>query len=553
VLTVAGLVAACGGSTTNNTGSNSAATATGAARSAGTSAPAASPSGITGGLVTPAARATTAGSQPKRGGTITIGFTTNPATQDPHTDPQGVHYWWYPLFDQLIAYNKKGELDPAQSLAQKWEQTDPTTLKLSLRQGITFHDGTPFGAEDVKWNIARIQDPATHAVPRPDLASIDSVEAPDKNTIVLHLKQPNAALLAAFGDRGGMMISPTAFTKLGKDGFAKAPVGTGAFSFKSWNVDADATYERNPNYWRKDVDGGVLPYLQTLKFAIIPDPTVLVAALESGQIDVIPFTPAVDQKRLSADKKYIVSKFVGDKTSIYYMDHAFPPLDNLMFRRAVSAGLDRQSYIKNFLSGDEPSANGLLTPASWAYAPDIQNYNFDAAKAKEFLQQSGMPSSAWRFKAAAGTKVADSDLLFETSLKSVGITVDWVIGTNQFAANLMKGFGGDGTVGMLLSSWGMRVDPDGSVAQFYTQQGTYNAGLAAVPDTEDLVVKARQSYDTAERKKLYHEIQQKGVENVYSAFLLDYTIVNTHAAAKVGNMENLYGGEGKMRFANLWV
>ena len=430
---------------------------------------------------------------------------------------------------------------------------DPTTFRLSIRQGVTFHNGTPFSAEDVKWNIARIQDPAKPSVPRPDLAAIESVEASAKDTVILKLKQPNAALLTAFGDRGGMMISPTAFQKLGTDGFARAPVGTGPFVFKDWVVDAHATYERYPQYWRKDAAGGTLPYLQTIRFSIIPEATVRAAALESGQIDILPFTPSQDVKRLDADKRIISAKFVGDKTSIYYMNHEFAPLDNLWFRRAVSAGLDRQTYSNNFLTGEEPVANGLITPASWAFAPQIQNYNYDVAKAKEYLQRSGMPPSAWRFKAGAGTSVSDSNLLFEASLKSVGITVDWVNGPDQFNSRLMKGFGGDSSIGMILSTWGMRVDPDGSVAQFYTQKGTYNAGFAAVPETEALVVKARETYNVEERKKLYQTIQEKGVENVYSAFLLNYTIVSTHASAKVGNTENLYLGEGKMRFANLWV
>jgi ABC-type transport system substrate-binding protein len=483
-----------------------------------------------------------AAAQPKRGGTITVGTTSDSATQDPHTEVQGVHYWWYPIFDQLIAYDAKGLLDPSQSLAQKWEQTDPTTVTLTLRQGITFHDGTPFSSDDVKFNIARIQDPKTPSVPRPDLASIDRVDNPDKNTIVLHLKTPNAALLTAFGDRGGMMISPTALTKLGKDGFAKAPVGTGPFVFKEWQNGAFFIYERNPNYWRKAADGGVFP-----------DVTVQVASLQSGDISVLPFTPAAGLKVLNGDKNIVSQRFIGDKTAIYYMNHEFPPLDNLLFRRAVSSGLDRDNYIKNFLSGDEPIANGILTPASWAYAPDIQNFNFDTAKAKQFLQASGLPQSAWRIKTEGNTTPSTADQFFEASLKSIGIALDFVTGTGQFGGALMKGFGGDGSLGMDLSSWGMRVDPDGSVAQFYTQQGTYNAGLAKVPETEELVVKARSTYDINERKKLYHDIQQKGMENVYSTFMLNYTIVYTHASAKVGNMANLYGGEGKMRWANLWA
>jgi len=267
----------------------------------------------------------------------------------------------------------------------------------------------------------------------------------------------------------------------------------------------------------------------------------------------VPFSPASSVKLLNQDRRLVYQTFIGDKTAIYYMDHAFHPLDNLMFRQAVSSALDRQSYIKNFQTGDEPIAHGFLTPASWAYAPDIQNFDYDPQKAKQLLQASGLPQSDWVIKGAPEQTVSDANLAFTKNLNDVGIQVQWVTGTNEFASKLMKGFGGDGSLGMELSSWGMRVDPDGTVSQFYTQQGTYNAGLAPVPATEQLVVQARQIYDVEQRKKLYHDIQLAGVQNVYSAFLLNYTIVYTHAAAKVGNMANLYGGEGKMRFANLWT
>ena len=106
---------------------------------------------------------------------------------------------------------------------------------------------------------------------------------------------------------------------------------------------------------------------------------------------------------------------------------------------------------------------------------------------------------------------------------------------------------------MWVSSWSMRVDPDANVGQFYTEKGSYNSGLAPTPETEALVPKARQVYDINERKKLYSEIQRKGVENHYSSILLHYNVARVFAATKVGNLAAFYGGEGKPRYANLWI
>ena len=119
--------------------------------------------------------------------------------------------------------------------------------------------------------------------------------------------------------------------------------------------------------------------------------------------------------------------------------------------------------------------------------------------------------------------------------------------------HLYMGQGDDFIIQAAASTWSLRVDPDGSIGQFYTEKSAYNAGIAPVPEVEPLVIKARQTYDTAERKRLYSEIQAKAVENVYSCIPTYYGINQATAAKAVGNLQELYGGEGKPRYANLWI
>ena len=118
---------------------------------------------------------------------------------------------------------------------------------------------------------------------------------------------------------------------------------------------------------------------------------------------------------------------------------------------------------------------------------------------------------------------------------------------------MLKGLGGDGSSGMYVAGLSLRVDPDGHIGPVYTEKGAYNSGQAPVPETEPLVVKARQTYDQAERKKIYAEVQRKGVEQVYSGILFVYGVARSFARKNVGNFENFYGGEGKPRYANLWT
>jgi ABC-type transport system substrate-binding protein len=550
----AAFLAACGGGSTSNNKPAALATAAGTRAPGAPSTPNVAATSITA-PISGSTAAAAAGAQPKTGGTLRVGYATDPTFLDPHLSTSGAdHAFMYPIYDPLVGYDQKGNLDPSLSLAQKWEQPDATTIALTLRTGVKFHDGTDFNAAAVKFNLDRILDPATKATPRSDLATIDSVETPDSGRVVLHLKTPSAPVLTNFGDRGGMILSPTALQKLGKDAYGHAPVGTGAFTLKQWTTDASLTYDRNPNYWRKDAAGRQLPYLQSIQLKSIPDGTVRLASFEQGDIDVSD-APVSEVKRLEADKRYQYTQFVGSSTGMVYINHTFPPFDNLMFRRAFSAALDRQNYIQNFLLGQEPIATGILTPVSWAYDPTIQNYTYDTAKVKAFLQQSGLPQSQWRVKLQPFTApISQGEEFWEQSLKTNGISVDWATPeVNGWAKHVLKGLGGDGSTGGYFSAFSLRVDPDGIVGQFYTQNGAYNAGQAPCPDTENLVDQARQSYDQNERKKLYSQLQAQGEENLYSAILLNYSIALAFSSAKVGNFGAYYGGEGKSHYANLWI
>ena len=493
--------------------------------------------------------------QPKYDGTLNVGFYTD-ANFHPHLGSSGVdHQRLYNIYDTLTNYDQKGVLDPNRALSSSWEQPDPTTVVLKLRQGITFHDGSAFDAEVVKWNLDFILNPANQAQPRTTIEEIAEVQVPDKQQVVLKLKQPSAPLLTNLGDRPGMMISRQQFEKTGKDDYRYKPMGTGPFVLKEYVVDATMVFERNPNYWWKDEDGNKFPYLKTIRMEVIPDDTVRVAALESGSIDILGSnvgTPETDVKRLNADGRFQYAKFLGNRIAVFFINHASPPMDNLWFRRAVAASMDRATFIKNFGNGEEKLPNGHLSPASWAYEPSIEYYPFDLAKAKEYLQRSGLPPDRWKIK-GVGTAVKTQEQEFwEASAKQAGIQVEWIPdrdGVNKYLYNRT----GDGSAHIYFTGSTHQADPDLTISQYYREKGAFNSSYKPMPDVEPLVAKAKESYDLNERKKLYSEIQKIAADQVYSVILLNYGVRFNHANKKVGNMERLLGGESKEHFIFLWV
>ncbi len=206
--------------------------------------------------------------------TLVIGYTADPNTLDPWkaTQFQAIHMLEqiYGTLTQLDA-----NLDVVPGLAEKWSYADDNkTLTLTVRQGVKFHDGTAFTSEDVKSSLDRIKDKATAAVAAATLASVQSVDAPDASTVVLHLASPDAGLLAGLASTNVAMVSKDDT----QDTIATKPNGTNAFSFVSRTANQSITLTANQNYW------GAKPKLAGLEFRIIPDETSVVAALQSGNV-----------------------------------------------------------------------------------------------------------------------------------------------------------------------------------------------------------------------------------------------------------------------------
>ena len=168
----------------------------------------------------------------RQGGEITVFHLTDSSSLDPISGNSGNdHMSLYPMFDRLVNFDPE-TLEPTPGLATSWDQPDPQTLVLQLQDGVTFHDGTPFDAEAVEYNLERALTLDT-STEKADLAMIESVEATGPLEVTINMNRPDASLLLILADRPGMMVSPTAIEASGAD-FGRKPVGTGPFKFVEW-------------------------------------------------------------------------------------------------------------------------------------------------------------------------------------------------------------------------------------------------------------------------------------------------------------------------------
>jgi peptide/nickel transport system substrate-binding protein len=490
-----------------------------------------------------------AGGTLRRGGELLVSSSLQPSSLDPQTGTSGGdHTYFWTMFDNLVAYDRKAVPDTKLSLAESWEQPDQTTILFKLRQGVKFHDGTAFDGQTVKWNIERVQNPDTKSSARAQILPVQQVEVPDAATVRFKLDKPNGALLALLGDRGGGMVSRAAVEKYGKD-FGRNPVGTGPFKFVEWVQDSHVTVQRNPDYWGKDASGQALPYVDRLQFKILSDPTVRMANLQSGGVHVTD-VQAVDVARIKSGTDFQYRQFDGTSWTGLYINQAMPPLDNINLRRALAYAVNRDTVAKNVFFGLTPTALGPITPAQWAYDSSLNAPKYDAKKAKDFLAAGGMPNG-FRVKTISYPTPANTQMaeLLQAQLNEVGIKLDIEM---QDVATANDTMWVSRTSPMYLAGFSIRSDPDGMVSEAYHSQGFYNAGHLPNPDLDALIDKARSSYDLQERKKVYTTIQDTIANDVHTVFLV-YAVGSAALAKKVQNSETLFGGEGKWRYKELWL
>jgi peptide/nickel transport system substrate-binding protein len=306
------------------------------------------------------------------------------------------------LFDSLVALDPKNE--PVPVLAQSWDRSaDGKTLTFHLRAGVKWHDGQPFGADDVVFTIAAVQS-AANSIWSAYLAPVAKVEAPDAQTVVVTYKQPYGPDVASyvFG------ILPKHLFE-GKDLLKAAanvtPVGTGPFKLVRWSPGKDMLLEANPSYWngRPNLDQ------VDLRFDV-PNQEHL-AALRDGRLDFAEITEPADWNGVLRTPEFL-DRFetgAGEETTITLItwNTQRKPLDDKRVRVGLTQALDRPRVIEEVLGGAGRPVSGPFYPTMWGADPNIAPWPFDKAAAGKLFDQAGL--------AAKGGKRFPLELLVEAT------------------------------------------------------------------------------------------------------------------------------------------
>lgn len=490
--------------------------------------------------------ATPAGLVPRRGGTLKINGTNFSKLEAVTGTGGGDHQYLWAVFDNLVGYAADFSPDPSRSLAQSWENPEPLTWVFNLRQNVKFHDGSEFNAEAVRANFAYATDPEVASNVRSDLNPVDRVEAVDRFTAVYRLKEPMPGLLATLGDRPGFMSSPAAIEKWGKD-YGLNPVGTGAFIHEEFVKDSHTRVKRNPDYWAKDSSGNQLPYLDGIWWRIVGDPAASVAALKTGELDLLWGVPGQFIKELEADSKIQLVNEPGASASFFYMNQTRPPFDNVHLRRAAAFSFAREPIINNIFFGAGVPALGNIGPAHWAHDPSVKRQTLNPELVRQSLTEAGMPNGfTFEMSISSAPSGLQMGELIQASAKQFGIDIQLrALGTPEFYLKYIE----EGFADAMNAGFSARADPTMYFKFNYHSEGVYRKTVTGELDAEvDALAKIA---DREELKRAISRLQQKLNDDAFSAYILH---ANTVVAASP-KVHFLVFGDGKphLGFSDVWM
>jgi peptide/nickel transport system substrate-binding protein len=444
-------------------------------------------------------RAVPTDAKPVRGGTVTFVLDDDVVDLDPmrsrNVSDRAVQYQ---IYDSLLRTDASGRIIPW--LAQSWTLSEgDTVVTFKLRQGLTYHDGTPFNAESAKWNIDRYR--GASSARAGELAPIAAVELVDASTIRFKLRSPSPSLLASLADRAGMMVSRKAVESSGENFTRRAfMAGTGPFVLVEAVKDDHVTIERNPNWWGTDRDGGGLPYLERVVFKPIIDGDVRLANLRTGAAQIATRINGKDIASVRTDPTLLYQETPSFAFGSLIPNRAPGFIFNEgRYVKAVAMAIDRKEILASAFVGFGAVGYGAIAPAHFAFDQSFKPYETaDPAGAKRLIQDVGRGPLRFELLIPSGDPaMVQTALLIQSQLLKAEITAE----VKAIAiAEIQKLQTDRKFSGMTLFGWSGRVDPDGNVYDHLRTGGVANDSSYSNAQVDRLLDEQRATNDQEKRR-----------------------------------------------------
>jgi len=317
------------------------------------------------------------------------------------------------LMDRLQELGDDGNIRPVLALSSK-ASDDRMAWTFKLREGVKFHDGSDFTAEDVAFYFNRLLDPKNRYFGRLFISPIKEAKVTDNHTVTFHMHHPWVAM-EEFGTTYSFssFIGQTSSIESGDQN--RKPAGTDPFVFKEWRAGDRLVVEKNPNYWDADKVS-----LDRIVFRVMPDPQTRYASLQSGEVDIIWTDRGASVLDAKKNAALDLHSREGSGAAIIFLNNAKPPLNDVNFRRALSHAWSQEIYVKASRRGTVPVVQHVLGPDSKC---QIDNYRaHDSAKAKEYLAKVEGPKEVGLIHTAT-QRGREFGEIYQQLAKKAGITM----------------------------------------------------------------------------------------------------------------------------------
>ncbi|MEK6372139.1 MAG: ABC transporter substrate-binding protein [Acidobacteriota bacterium] len=386
--------------------------------------------------------------------------------------------------------------DYAPDVAEKWETPDDKTIVFHLNPNAKFQNGQPVKAADVKWTIESMLDENFTTSKRSGYAALDHIETPDERTVILKLKEPNAGIF----DNLTYVIVPTGADT---NTYRTKPIGAGPYRVLEYAADDRVELEAF-DQWH-----GGTPQIKRITARIIPDSTTRVLEMRRGsvnfEVNAIPFENVAE---FDKNPDFKVVRTPGSVYQYIAINMRDPILSKLKVRQAIAHAIDRDKIIRDIQRGYARPTETMLAEGHWARAENLPAYPYDPAKAKKLLAEAGYPNGfSFTFKTSTDAEANLRAQAIQQMLKQVGITM--TIQSNEmstFFADI-----GKGAFQMYSLSRNGISDPDFFYVLFYSKNippEGQNRGYYSNPRIDQLLLEGRSTFDRAQRKPKYEEIQK---------------------------------------------
>lgn len=414
------------------------------------------------------------------------------------------------VFDTLVEPDENLEMKPA--VAQSWTVSpDQLTWTFRLRQGVTWHDGSPFTADDVVYSYRRIIDQQLANVDK--FSAVTDVTATDPATVRITVKQPTPNLLTNLGGFKGMAIVQRKNVESGQ--IATHPVGTGPFSFVSQKSGDSITLKANPTYWAG------APKVSGVTFRFISQPSTALSALQAGEIDWTDSIPAQRVAQLKGDDSLRLAVTASNDYWYLALNEAKAPWNDVRVRQAIAYAIDRDAIV-HATSYGTAVANQLAIPEGNPWYTPYDTYSRDIDKAKGLLREAGAtPKDLDMLVTTEYPETVTAAQIIADNLAPLGITVN--IRTVDFATWLDEQ--NSGHFDMLMMGWLGNIDPDDFYYAQHHTKGTSNAQKFSNREVDRLLDAGRVETDRNARADDYAKAATRIADEVSYIYLYNPSVI----------------------------